>query len=60
MGREDVLPLGDNQTVEQRFCNGLTKVETKLDLMINARETANAALQIAKEALHSVKSAHHR
>lgn len=43
------MPEADAQEILQR----LTRVETKLDMMINARD-------IAQEALQSTKVAHHR
>lgn len=43
------MPEGEAQEILQR----LTRVETKLDMMINARD-------IAQEALQSTKAAHHR
>jgi cell division protein FtsL len=40
--------MGEN--VEQEILQRLTRVETKLDLMASARDTANEALQLVKAA----------
>ncbi|RKN86733.1 hemolysin XhlA family protein [Paenibacillus ginsengarvi] len=45
--------MGEGQAVEQEILQRLTRVETKLDMMASARDTANEALQ-------STRSAHKR
>ena len=46
--------------VESEILQRLSRVETKLDMMLEDREVAAQALGTANEALQSAKSAHHR
>lgn len=48
------------EKVESEILQRLSRVETKLDMMLEDREVAAEALRTALEAIQSAKSAHHR